>query len=199
MKEATLQYDLFGEIEAAEAAAALAADADSLAAAAFLASKSWGELLGWWLHPDAIEANIQHGEIKAGYSGADRGRWAYAIRPDGLRFEAGDTWQGFSHRPRLCIPWAELHALRASRPDLTQELTELAAGHGHPRTFGWRWWLVPYSMGTIWHPDYARAERQADYYDHDDRPAEAYADRMRAWELILAAVADAQLAVERKA
>jgi hypothetical protein len=167
-----VQYDLFGEIEAADKAAEAARRVRSAAASTFLAKTPWPELLGWWLHPSAIEAKLHHRETKASYRRglADSSGWAWAISRDGLRFEPGETWQGWGHRPRWCIPWAGLHDLREAHPQITKRLAVLADGRGHPRSAGWRWWTDPRCLTTGWHEDSLEAERRPDWYDHCARP-----------------------------
>ncbi|WP_313888747.1 hypothetical protein [Mycolicibacterium sp. CBMA 226] len=190
------QYDLFGEIEAAELAASTQAAARRASAMQFLAETPWPDLLAWWLHPDVIETQLDYGECKASYRRGRHGTpgWAWAIWRDGLRFEAGDTWQGWQHRPRWCIPWAELRTLRSSRPDTTAQLADLAAGRGHPRAAGRRWWTDPHSLTQGWHPDALQAEQNADWYDGCERPDAAWPDRLMAWQLVIAAVRETTVA-----
>lgn len=193
-----IQYDLFGEVEAVEKTAQAAALATSAAARSFLTETPWPDLLGWWLYPEAIEANLTRGEAKASYRRGLAGGpgWAWAIWRDGLRFEAGSTWQGWNHRPRWCIPWGELHGLRDAHPDVTAQLDALADGRGHPNALGWRWWTDPFALHPDgWHPSYLDGEQQADWYDGCARPGTAYADRIRAWRLVLCVVGDAALSV----
>ena len=119
-----------------------------------------------------------------------------AGRGDGLRFEAGDTWQGWNHRPRWCIPWPELRRLRAAHPEATAQLHALAVGRGHPNALGWRWWADPFSLRPDgWHSSYFDNEQQPDWYDGCDRPETAYADRIDAWRLVLGIVEEATLTV----
>lgn len=187
------QYDLFGEVAAAEEAAAAAADLRARDARTFLASP-WTDLLGWWGHPEAIEALVDHGETKAAVNHAG---WAYSIRPAGLHFERQETWGGWHHRPRHLIPWSELRAWRDAHPDVTAQIEALSAGRGHPRRLGWRWWGQPFALrGTGWHPSYYDAEQQPGYYDGDERPESAWGDRMAAWHLVIDAVSSAALRVE---
>lgn len=191
------QYDLFGEIEAAELAASEQAATLSRSAARFLADTPWPQLLAWWLHPEPIQAQLDHGDCKASYRRGPNGTpgWAWAIWRDGLRFEAGDTWQGWQQRPRWCIPWAELHTLRSSRPDTTAQLATLAAGRGHPRAAGWRWWTDPHSLSHGWHPDALQAEQDANWYGGCERPETAWPDRLAAWQLVIATVREGTVAV----
>ncbi|WP_233213681.1 hypothetical protein [Mycobacterium hubeiense] len=193
----TIQYDLFGEVEAAHMAAEAASRARSAAAAAFLASTPWPPLLGWWLHSEAIEAMLDHGEARASFrrSQHDRPGWAWAIWRDGLRFEAEETWLGWGHRPQWCIPWQELHRLRDAHPAVTERLAGLADGRGHPRSAGWRWWTDPHCLTDGWHPDSLTAEQQPDWYVGCARPATAWNDRLEAWRLVLDVVATATLDV----
>lgn len=193
-----VQYDLFGEVEASERAAALAGQALSADASAFLVGTPWPELLGWWLHPAAIEAMLTHGEAKASYRRAADGGpgWAWAIWRDGLRFESGQTWGGWSARPKWCIPWTELHRLRDGLQHITERLLILAEGRGNPRSVGWRWWMDPSALRPDGvHPETLSAERQADWYDHCERADTAFTDRMEAWNLVLGAAGDACLTV----
>lgn len=197
----TAQLDLFGEVEAAEQASARASEGRSRAANTFLASP-WPDLLGWWGYPDVVEAQLHHGETEASKRSGPNGTpgWAWATWRDGLHFEGEACWSkagGWSHRPSWVIPWTELHALRDSRPDITQRILDLADGHGAVRRgYGWRWWAAPYTLTPWgWHPSYYEVEQQADYYDHDARPEGAWADRMAAWRLVLDAVTVARLTV----
>lgn len=146
-----VQLDLFGEIEAAELAEAAARDSAAMQAAAFLVETPWPDLLAWWIHTDATESRLDHGECKASYRRSPDGSpgWAWAIWRDGLRFEAGDSWSaagGWRHRPRCCIPWVELRAFRNAHPEVTARLQELAAGRGDPHARGWRWWIPPHGL-----------------------------------------------------
>lgn len=175
------QPDLFGETDAIEDAARN-----------FLATP-WTSLLGWWGHPDVIEAMVDHGEIKASKGEG----YAYSIRPKGLHFEPVETWGGWSSRPRHMIPWASLRAWRETHPGVTAQIEALSAGRGHPRRLGWRWWMEPFALrGRGWHPSYLEHEQEPDYYDGDERPDTAWADRMTAWHLVIDATADAELVVE---
>ena len=196
-RNAPVQYNLFGEVEAALLAADQDAHERSAAASTFLAETPWPDLLAWWLFPDAIEAELDHGECKASYRRGANGApgWAWAIWRDGLRFEPGDRWQGWSHRPRWCIPWAQLHAMRDNNPEITCELSELADGRGDPRSLGWRWWTDPHCLTTGWHPDTLEAERQPGWYYDCARPETAFRDRLQAWQLVIGAARTADLAV----
>lgn len=193
-----IQDDLFGEVQAAEKTAQAAALVASAAARSFLTETPWPDLLGWWLRGDTIEANLDRGEAKASYRRGPNGNpgWAWAIWRDGLRFEAGDTWQGWNQRPRWCIPWPELRRLRAAHPEVTTQLHALAVGRGHPNGLGWRWWTDPFSLHPDgWHSSYFDDEQQPDWYDGCARPETAYADRMGAWRLVLGIVGEATLSV----
>ncbi|MEW2484250.1 hypothetical protein AB0876_32155 [Mycobacterium sp. NPDC049093] len=194
---AAVQYDLFGEVESALAAAEQSARERSTAASTFLAATPWPDLLAWWAYPAVIEAKLEHGECKASYRRGQGGTpgWAWAIWRDGLRFESDRTWQGWSHRPRWCIPWAELHTLRDNYPEITRRLHELADGRGHPRSAGWRWWTDPHCLTTGWHPDTLEAEQQPDWYYDCRRPDTAFRDRLQAWQLVTGTVHTAVLAV----
>lgn len=193
------QYDIFGEVEAAEMAAYSAAEAASVAARSFLTETPWPDLLSWWLHPQLIEARLDRGEAKASYrrgAGVKPG-WAWAIWRDGLRFEAGDTWQGWGGRPRWCIPWHELHRLPEAHPEVTARLRALADGRGRPNAIGWRWWAVPFTLHADgWHSSYFEHEQQPDWYDGCTRLETAYVDRLEAWRLILGVVRDVALSVK---
>lgn len=193
-----LQYDLFGEIEAAQKSAEIAARAASAEARSFLTLTPWPSLISWWLHPDIVETRLHHGETKASYrrGPGDNLGWAWATWRDGLRFEAGDTWQGWSHRPRWCIPWAELRALRDAHPAVTAQLHALAEGRGHPSSLGWRWWTDPFVLHPDgWHESYLESEQHPDWYDGCERRETAYADRLQAWQLALDVVRSSDLTV----
>lgn len=193
-----VQYDLFGEIEAAEQAAQRAARAASAAATAFLSETPWPDLISWWLHPQETQGRLEHGDTKAKFRRGPDGTagWAWATWRDGLRFEAADTWQGWGHRPRWCIPWSQLHTLRDAHPAITAQLHALAAGRGHPHSVGWRWWTDPHALHPHgWHPSYLQSEQEPDYYHGCSRPETAYTDRIRAWNLTLEAVSASNLTV----
>lgn len=193
-----IQYDLFGEMEAAEKSAAEAARALSAAACAFLVETPWPDLLAWWAYPETIESRLTFGDTKASYRAAGDGDagWAWAIWRDGLRFEAGDTWQGWNHRPRCCIAWDGLRGLRAANPDVTAQLDMLADGRGHPNSNGWRWWSDPHALNPRGlHPGLLEAEQRPDWYPGCARPQTAYADRLQAWRLVLGVVRAAALTV----
>ena len=198
MTASAIQYDLFGEVEAAQRAAETAAHAAVASARAFLTQTPWPGLVSWWLHPEAIESRLHHGEVKASYRrgpGDDPG-WAWATWRDGLRFEAGGTWQGWDHRPRWCIPWVQLSAVRDAHPAITAQLRILADGRGHPNTVGWRWWTDPFVLHPDgWHESYLESEQDPDWYDGCERPESAYADRLKAWHLALDVMRRAELAV----
>ncbi|WP_441964494.1 hypothetical protein [Mycolicibacterium houstonense] len=186
-----VQYDLFGEIEAAERSAQRAAHAASAAAITFLTETPWPDLISWWVHPEATQARLEHGDTMAKFRHGPDGThgWAWAIWRDGLRFEAAETWQGWGHRPRWCIPWSQLHTLRDAHPEVTAQLQALCAGRGHPYSVGWRWWTDPHALHPHgWHPSYLHTEQKPDYYHGCSRPETAYADRIRAWNLTLDAV-----------
>lgn len=185
----SVQLDLFGEVEAAERSAQTVNEIRSGLARAFIIDTPWTELVAWWLHPDAIEAMLTRGEAKASYRRTPGciGGWAWAIWTDGLRYEPADTWRGWSYRPRWCIPWDQLHAMRDARPEVTAQLLELADGRGHPRSLGWRWWQPP-RRPSDWHPDVLATDQNPDYYDDCGRPETAYADRLEAWRIALDAV-----------
>ncbi|MFT3877159.1 MAG: hypothetical protein QM708_12160 [Propioniciclava sp.] len=138
------------------------------------------------------------GEIKAGLHGLPGGtQWAYSVWRDGLRIEPAETWGGWFCRPRWCIAWSELHAMRDARPDVTERLAVLAEGHGLPWTLGWRWWMLPFALDPCpWHPSYYASEQRPDYYDSDARPQAAWDDRIAAWRLVLDAVTATTLRVE---
>jgi hypothetical protein len=197
-----IQYDLFGEMEAAEKSAEAAARAQSAAARSFLTDTPWPDLIGWWLHSEAIESKLDRGEAKASYRKGPGGKpgWAWAIWRDGLRFEAGDSWQGWDQRPRWCIPWAELRRLRDAHPGVTAQLRALAGGRGHPNSVGWRWWTDPFVLHPDgWDSSYVEAEQHADWYDGCARPETAFTDRLEAWRLVLGVVGgSAGLAVDEK-
>lgn len=194
----SVQLDLFGDVEAAENAARTVDGIRSGLAKAFIIDTPWPELVSWWLHSDAIEAMLTRGEVKASYRrgpGSLPG-WAWAIWSDGLRYESGDLWRGWNYRPRWCIPWPQLHALRDAHPDVTARLLVLADGRGHPRSLGWRWWADPFALHPNgWHPDRLKDEQHPDWYDGCDRPETAYADRLEAWRLALDAIRTADLKV----
>ena len=192
-----VQYDLFGEIDAAETSAAALAQSRSTAATDFLTQTPWPDLLGWWAHPDSIEAKLTHGETKAYFRRCPDGTgWAWAIWRDGLRFEPADAWQGWSHRPQWCIPWQQLRALRATHHQITDQVALLAAGRGHPTSAGWRWWTDPHALNPHgMHPSALHAEQCPDWYPNCDRPATAYGDRIEAWRLVLEVVRAAALEV----
>ena len=199
MTERVVQYDLFGELETAERSAESAAQARSVAASAFLADAPWPDLLGWWLYPDTIEAQLNHGETKASYRIGPNGSpgWAWAIWRDGLRFEGGDDWQGWSHRPRWCIPWTQLRSLRDDHPEVTAQLSLLSTGRGHPSSDGWKWWTVPAALRPDGlHPTHLDAEQQPDWYPGCTAPETAFNDRLQAWHLTLNAVRAARLEVK---
>lgn len=193
-----IQYDLFGEIEAAEKIAESAARSSGLAASVFLAQTPWPGLIGWWLHPDAIESRTDGGvSYRSGPN--DSPGWAWTRRRGGLLFESGTTWRGWDSRPRWCIPWAALRTLRAEHPDVTERLQALAAGRGHPCSLGWLWWTDPHALRPEgWHPSYLESERRADYYHGCSRPETAYKDRLDAWHLALDVVRGAALDVTKR-
>lgn len=198
MDAPAIQYDLFGEVETAQQSAETADHTASAAARSFLTDTPWPDLVAWWLHPDVVESRLDRGEAKASYrrGPGDAPGWAWAIWRDGLRFEADDTWLGWSHQPRWCIPWAELHSLRASHPAVTAQLHALADGRGHPRSLGWRWWTDPFVLHPDgWHEGYFESERKPDWYQGCERPETAYADRLDAWRIALDVVHSAELAV----
>ncbi|MGW0162195.1 hypothetical protein ACWDUN_23060 [Mycobacterium sp. NPDC003323] len=186
-----VQLDLFGEIEAAELADAAARDSAAMQAAAFLVETPWPDLLAWWIHTDATESRLDHGECKASYRRSPDGSpgWAWAIWRDGLRFEAGDSWAaagGWRHRPRWCIPWVELRAFRNAHPEVTARLQELAAGRGDPHARGWRWWIPPHGLRPDgMHESYMEGEQDPAYYDGCQRSETAWRDRLAAWRLVL--------------
>lgn len=193
-----VQYDLFGEIEAVEQSEASMAEAASAAAVAFLTETPWPGLLGWWVHSEAIESQLDHGSTKASYRRGpdDSPGWSWATWRDGLRFESDETWPGWGERPRWCIAWSELHAFRNGRSDVTERLQVLAAGRGHPCSLGWRWWTDPHALRPDgWHPSCLESEKLADAYHGCSRPESAYADRLEAWHLVLDAARTANLAV----
>lgn len=192
--EGAAQYGLFGEIEEAEAAEAAEADRRRLDAIEFLTSP-WPSLLAWWCDPAEAERRVDHGEVKASYR---RGRigepdapgWAWAVRPDGLRFERGDEWGGWFNRPRHYIPWVALHQLREAHPAALADLRTLAAGRGRPHSLGWRWYMAPHILTPWgWHPSYYASERREDYYDGDTfdtpPPPGSFAARIRAWGIVV--------------
>lgn len=193
-----VQYDLFGEVEASERKALSASRVASAEATSFLVETPWPALIGWWLHPEAIESRIDGGaNYRSGPN--DTAGWAWATWRDGLRFESGQTWPGWDKRPRRCIAWAELHTLRDEHPHVTQRLQVLAAGRGHPHSQGWLWWTDPHILRPDgMHPDYLDSEKQAGYYHGCQRPETAYADRLEAWRLALGAVRTAHFAVADK-
>lgn len=198
MAAPVIQYDLFGEMEAAEKSAQAASGAMSAAARRFLTETPWPDLVGWWLHAEAIESQLNRGESKASYrrGPGDKPGWAWAIWRDGLRFEAGDTWQGWDHRPRWCIPWVEMRGLRESHPEVTAQLQALADGRGHPNSIGWRWWTDPFVLHSDGlHSSYLECEQHADWYDGCERPETAYNDRIEAWRIALDVACSADLAV----
>ena len=170
-------------------------------AIAFL-TMPWPGLLGWVCDPDAIEANLDHGECKASYRvGRDDDLgWAWAVWKDGLHYERGDTWirgGGWSLRPRHVIKWTDLHALLDRHAAQVGQVKALAAGRGRPRGLGWRWFTDPYIISTPGaHPSNLEAERSDAYYDLIDEPGRphGYADRLNAW-LICTQIA-AQLWIE---
>ncbi|WP_234816691.1 MULTISPECIES: hypothetical protein [Mycolicibacterium] len=193
-----IQYDLFGEVEAAEKAAESAARSASMSAIVFLTQTPWPDLIGWWLHPDAIESRTDGG---ASYRSGPNNTpgWAWAKQRRGLLFESNTTWPGFDKRPRWCIPWTELRTLRAEHPDVTERLQALAAGRGHPCSLGWLWWTDPHALRPEgWHPSRLDSEQQADYYHGCARPETAYTDRLDAWHLVLDVVRSATLAVTKR-
>lgn len=157
-----IQYDLFGEIEAAEEARVSAAQYASSAAGRFLTETPWPGLIGWWLHSDEVERKLDRGEAKASFRRGPTGApgWAWAIWRDGLRFEAGDTWQGWDQRPRWCIPWEQLHRVRDAHPWVTAKLRQLADGRGQPNSIGWRWWTDPFALHPDgWHSSYLSSKQ----------------------------------------
>lgn len=193
--EQVVQYDLFGEVEAAERAAISAARTASASAGSFLVETPWPGLVGWWLHPEAIESRPD-GAVSYRAGPNDTAGWAWAVGREGLGFESGDTWQGVGARPRWCIAWAELRALRDGNPDVTARLRVLAAGRGHPCSRGWRWWAAPHCLRPDgMHPGHLDREQQPVYYVDCERPDTAYVDRLEAWRLALGAVEAGHLAV----
>lgn len=195
---AIVQYDLFGEVEAAEHMKAAEARAASAAASQFLVETPWPDLLSWWLHGEMIEERLTRGEASASFRRGPGGGpgWAWAIWSDGLRYEAQETWQGFACRPRWCIPWVELRALRDAHPDVMARLQRLADGRGHPRSVCWRWWTDPYVLNSYGlHPSYLEGEQDPERYAGCARPETAFADRLEAWQLVLEVVRTASLTV----
>lgn len=202
MPSVAMQYDLFGEIEAAEESARDLAAERSAAARSFMIATPWPQLISWWLYPDVIEAKLDQGDAKACYrrGPGEVPGWAWAIWRDGLRFEEAGTWRGWNFRPRWCIPWAALHDVRNANPDVTAQLLVLATGRGHPRSRGWRWWIDPFVLHPDgWHPDYLRDEQEPDWYDGCARPETAYADRLEAWRIALGIIRIAELKVVDRA
>lgn len=193
------QLDLFGEVEAAEARAA-GEQADVHQQAIEFLTSPWSGLLAWWMDPEGatIERRLDHGSTPCRYrSGrigeADWPGYAYSMWRDGLHFERGNEWSaagGWSHRPRHVIPWETLHELRDAHPDALAELRRLSAGRGVPHSLGWRWYSCPAILTPWgWHPDYYESEREQDYYTgetfDDEAPPHAYADRLRAWAIVV--------------
>lgn len=193
------QLDLFGEVEAAEARAAVELADVHRQAVEFLTSP-WSDLLAWWIDPEGstIERRLNHGETPAHYR---RGRigeprwpgWAWSKWRDGLHFERGDEWSaacGWWHRPLHVIPWSSLLAVRDAHPDALAELRRVSAGYGTPHSLGWRWYSCPATLTNWgWHPSYYESEREDDYYDGDtfDTPAppNGFAHRMAAWAIVI--------------
>jgi hypothetical protein len=168
-------------------------------ARAFLTSP-WSGLLAWLIDPEATEALLHHGEVKASYrrNRAPDAGWAWAIWRDGLHYERGNTWGGWDHRPRSVIAWADLHAMRDAHPVEMAQIAALAEGRGHPRRAGWRWFMTP-SIVTNWggwHHDYYTSEMDDDYYDVGYKvpgPPNGYADRLNAWLLATQIAADLRI------
>lgn len=195
---AVVQYDLFGEVEAAEQVQTARSRAASTEASRFLVETPWPDLLSWWLHGELIEARLTRGEANSSYRrGPDGGPgWAWAIWRDGLRYEAAGTWQGFNSRPKWCIPWGELGALRRGHPGVTARLQGLADGRGLPTSACWRWWMDPYVLNSHgMHPSYLVGEQDPGRYGGCARPESAFADRLEAWQLVLDVVRGADLTV----
>lgn len=196
-----IQYDLFGDLEAAHEAAAAAEREASAAARSFITETPWPGLLAWWLHSEVVESALDRGEVKASYRHGRGGGpgWAWAIWRDGLHFEAGDTWEGWNFRPRRCIAWAELRTIRRAHPEVTAQLQHLAVGRGHPKSAGWRWWADPFVLHPDgWSQQRLDSEQQADWYHGCERPGSAYGDRLEAWRLVLDVVGATNLRVTEK-
>lgn len=190
------QLDLFGEIEAEEARAA-AEQADVQRQAIEFLTSPWPDLLTWWIDPDAATTNrrLDHGATPCHYRSGRIGEpdwpgYAWSMWRDGLHFERGDEWPGWRDRPRHVIPWALLRQLRDSHPDELAELSRLSRGRGTAHALGWRWYACPAILTPWgWHSDYYEAERRQDYYPgdtfDDEPPPHAYADRLKAWAIVV--------------
>lgn len=181
----TDQYDLFGEVEARERSAA--------------ADDRQRRHDGWhvlaWHFPHTLELlygvdrwvavrggrNLdQGGEVGASYSG----EWAYSPRRDGLYFESGATWGGWSSRPRHRLTWAEIQddlavhdaercALRARAEWMIEAADAMLPD----------WWRhlyrpheLDYRGGAGWHPDYIAS----------DHALARWPDRLEAWTCAIA-------------
>lgn len=183
-KDGAVQLDLFGEVEAAEAATA-AAEAEVCRQAVEFLTSPWRDLLEWILDPDRVESRLDHGETKARCGEG----FAYAVWKDGLRFERRSEWSrggGWSRRPVHCIGWDELRATRDRQPDLVGKIHELAQGRTDQSW--WRWRMQPFiiTIGSGWHRSYIDHERPDGYYRHvphvpGELAGQAYADRLWAW------------------
>ncbi|SHX98845.1 Uncharacterised protein [Mycobacteroides abscessus subsp. abscessus] len=104
---AIVQYDLFGEVEAAEHMQAAQARAASAAASQFLFETPWPDLLSWWLHGEVIEERLTRGEASASFRRGPGG---------GAGLGVGDLERWPSVRsPRnlagICLPAAVVHSL----------------------------------------------------------------------------------------
>ena len=169
-----VQLDLFGEVEAAETAAAKAERArlvDGLTCLRDGPSRTPELLIG-----PRRDGLMHHGEVKASKSG----KWAYAPRPQGLRFERVTTWGGWGAHPAHWLHWDELDVQVGEDPRLaeirawSESLTDIDAWKDRTRPY--ELWPDPGS----WHPSYIAG-------DHERR---GWAERLHAWTLTLGVLTD---------
>jgi hypothetical protein len=192
MVAAAVQYDLFGEVEAAQRLAQSAPQAASTAANCFLTETPWPDLIGWWRTPKGSSPDFAAAKPKPATGAGQAEDVAGHGRPGEMDCDSKPTTPGKAGiTGHWRIRWAELRGLRDSHPDVTTRLQTLADGRGHPNAVGWRWWTDdPFTLHPDgWHPSYLEDEQQADWYDGCARVETAYGDRLEAWRIALDAVA----------
>ena len=170
-----LQYDLFGEVQAAE-------NADTQRRRDALTCLIEA-------HPNALELLLgdrrpDTGEIKQGLSGG----WAYSRRKDGLYFEDQETWGraagAWYRRPAHRFGWDELDAIAAADPRV-EEIRAWATSLTQPDA--WRDRTRPFELWPVssWHPSWIKGNHER----------AGWPERLAAWTLTLAVLRDAREAI----